>query len=128
MSASGKKLQAAKAALDFIEPGTILGVGTGSTVNCLIDLLPQVRGRIDLLVSSSNASTELLTNQGFEVASLNEAGELDLYIDGADEATKRLHLIKGGGGALTREKMQGLEPLDLELLKTGITIPGTRKD
>jgi ribose 5-phosphate isomerase A len=89
----------------FIEPGTILGVGTGSTVNFLIDMLPGVRERIDRVVSSSKATTALLEERGFAVSTLNEAGDLDLYIDGADEATKRLNLIKGGGGALTREKV-----------------------
>ena len=105
MDATEKKRLAAQAALEFIVPGTKLGVGTGSTVNCLIDLLPDVRDRIDCVVSSSRASTTLLEEQGFTVMTLNEAGDLDVYIDGADEATKRLHLIKGGGGALTREKV-----------------------
>jgi len=105
MDASEKKHSAAKAALEFIEPGMALGVGTGSTVKALIDLLPTVRDRIDKVVSSSRESTRLLQEQGFEVSTLNEVGDLDVYIDGADEATKRLHLIKGGGGALTREKV-----------------------
>ena len=105
MDATQKKQDAAKASLEFIEPGTTLGVGTGSTVNCLIELLPDIRDRIDKVVSSSRASTELLEQHGFEVTTLNEAGDLDVYIDGADESTKRLHLIKGGGGALTREKV-----------------------
>lgn len=105
MDSSDKKRNAAKASLEFIEPGMVVGVGTGSTVNELISLLPTVRDRIDKLVSSSRASTELLEEQGFEVSTLNQAGDVDIYIDGADEATKRLHLIKGGGGALTREKV-----------------------
>ncbi len=105
MDPSEKKRNAAKASLEFIEPGTVLGIGTGSTVNELIELLPTVRGRIDKLVSSSTASSRLLEKNGFEVSTLNEVGEIDLYIDGADEANKRLHLIKGGGGALTREKV-----------------------
>ena len=105
MNALEKKRKAAEAALAFIEPGTALGVGTGSTVNCLIDLLPSVRDRIEKVVSSSKASTELLEAEGFEVSTLNEAGDIDLYIDGADESNKRLQLIKGGGGALTREKV-----------------------
>ncbi len=105
MDATEKKRSAAKASLDFIEPGSALGVGTGSTVNFLIEMLPTVRDRIDRVVSSSNASTALLEAQGFDVITLNEAGPLDIYIDGADESTKRLHLIKGGGGALTREKV-----------------------
>jgi ribose 5-phosphate isomerase A len=105
MDAIEKKRKAAEAALAFIEPGTTLGVGTGSTVNCLIDLLPSVRDRIEKVVSSSKASTELLEAEGFEVSTLNEAGDIDLYVDGADESNKRLQLIKGGGGALTREKV-----------------------
>lgn len=106
MDATEKKRNAALASLEFIEPGTVLGVGTGSTVNFLIEQLPQVRDRIDRVVSSSRASTELLEAEGFDVVTLNEAGgDLDLYIDGADESTKRLHLVKGGGGALTREKV-----------------------
>ena len=100
-----KKRNAAEASLEFIEPGMALGVGTGSTVNFLIELLPTVRERIDKIVSSSKASSEMLVAQGFEVSTLNEAGDLDLYIDGADESNKHLHLIKGGGGALTREKV-----------------------
>jgi len=91
--------------LEFIEPGTVLGVGTGSTVNLLIDMLPEVRDFIDSVVSSSKATTAILEDQGFEVKTLNETGEIDVYIDGADECNKRLQLIKGGGGALTREKV-----------------------
>ena len=105
MDASEKKRNAARAALAFIDPGSKLGVGTGSTVNCLIEMLPEVRDRIDSVVSSSKASTALLEAQGFEVRTLNEVGDLDIYIDGADESNKRLQLIKGGGGALTREKV-----------------------
>ena len=105
MDSSQKKRSAAEASLEFIEPGMALGVGTGSTVNFLIELLPTVRERIDKIVSSSKASSELLVAHGFEVTTLNEAGDLDLYIDGADESNKHLHLIKGGGGALTREKV-----------------------
>ena len=91
--------------MEFIQPGTTLGVGTGSTVNCLIEMLPEVRNLIDRVVSSSRASTKLLEEHGFEVLTLNETGDIDLYIDGADESTKHLQLIKGGGGALTREKV-----------------------
>ena len=105
MDASEKKRKAAEASLEFIEPGVTLGVGTGSTVNELIELLPTVGERIDKLVSSSRDTTERLRQKGFDVSTLNEVGDVDVYIDGADEATKRLHLIKGGGGALTREKV-----------------------
>ncbi len=105
MDASEKKRNAARAALEFIDPATKLGVGTGSTVNYFIKMLPEVRDRIDCVVSSSRASTTLLEEQGFEVRTLNEVGDLDVYVDGADESNKRLQLIKGGGGALTREKV-----------------------
>ena len=105
MTSADKKRSAAEASLEFIEPGVILGVGTGSTVNLLIEMLPGVRNRIDRVVSSSKSTTALLQERGFSVSTLNEVGDIDLYIDGADEATKRLNLIKGGGGALTREKV-----------------------
>ena len=105
MDSSVKKRNAAQAALEFIEPGTILGVGSGSTVQHLIELLPNVRDRIDKVASSSSVTTGLLEHAGFAVSSLNDVGDLDMYIDGADEANKRLQLIKGGGGALTREKV-----------------------
>ena len=105
MDTSTSKRNAAKAALDFIEPGVNLGVGTGSTVNQLIELLPEVRNRIESVISSSRATTKLLEDRGFEVATLNQVGDPDLYIDGADEATKHGYLVKGGGGALTREKV-----------------------
>ena len=106
MDVSQKKRSAAEAALQFIEPGTVLGIGTGSTVNFLIDTLPDVRDHIEAVVSSSNASTQLLQEQGFDVKTLNElGGDIDVYIDGADESNKRLQLIKGGGGALSREKV-----------------------
>ena len=105
MDSADKKRGAATASLEFVQPGTALGVGTGSTVNFLIELLPSVRERIDSVVSSSRESTELLEAQGFEISTLNDVGDIDVYIDGADEANKRLQLIKGGGGALTREKV-----------------------
>ena len=105
MTTADNKRSAAEAALQFIDPGVTLGVGTGSTVNFLIDMLPGIKDRIDRVVSSSKATTQLLQERGFEVSTLNQVGDIDLYIDGADESTKRLHLIKGGGGALTREKI-----------------------
>lgn len=105
MHQTEKKRAATEAALEYIEPGCLLGVGTGSTVNYFIDALPQVRERISALVASSEATRERLEGLGFEVASLAETGDLDLYVDGADEANKHFHLIKGGGGALTREKI-----------------------
>ncbi len=105
MSSEDNKRSAAEASLEYIKPGSRLGVGTGSTVNHLIDLLPTVKDRIDVVVSSSKTSTQRLEKNGFTVSTLNEAGDLDVYIDGADETNKRLQLIKGGGGALTREKV-----------------------
>ena len=105
MNQENLKSRAAQAALDFIEPGEILGVGTGSTVNFFIDALAKIKGKIEGVVSSSEASTERLRAIGLRVLDLNRTGDLSLYVDGADEATKNLHLIKGGGGALTREKI-----------------------
>ena len=103
---SDKKRSAAQASLEFIEPGSTLGVGTGSTVNFLIELLPSIKDLLGSIVSSSRATTELLEKHGFTVSTLNEiGGAVDVYIDGADESNKRLQLIKGGGGALTREKI-----------------------
>ena len=99
------KKAAALAALDYIKPGTVLGVGTGSTVNHFIDALTGVKGKIDGAVASSVASAERLKKHGIAVLELNATGNLPLYVDGADEATRHLHLIKGGGGALTREKI-----------------------
>lgn len=105
MDQSEKKLNAAKASLEYIQNGIILGIGTGSTVDFLIDLLPSIRNKIEAVVSSSAETEARLEKHGFEVSMLNQVGDVDLYIDGADEATKHLHLIKGAGGALTREKV-----------------------
>jgi ribose 5-phosphate isomerase A len=99
------KQAAARAALEFVEPGKVLGVGTGSTVNFLIEELARQRVRIPGAVSSSNGSTERLKAAGIPVLDLNEVGEIDTYIDGADETNHRRQLIKGGGAALTREKI-----------------------
>ncbi|HEY7740933.1 MAG TPA: ribose-5-phosphate isomerase RpiA [Steroidobacteraceae bacterium] len=105
MDADAKKKAAALAALEYLEDGMMIGVGTGSTVNHFIAALAARRHRIAGAVSSSEASTRLLREAGIEVVSLNDAGDLPLYVDGADEATRHLHLTKGGGGALTREKI-----------------------
>lgn len=105
MDQGEKKRQAALAALEFIEAGARLGVGTGSTVNCLIDELPRHRSRIAAVVASSRATEQRLQAAGFRVSELADTGDLDLYVDGADEANKHFHLIKGAGGALTREKV-----------------------
>ncbi len=99
-----KKL-AAEAALEYIGGGGIIGVGTGSTVNHFIDLLAPVKHRIEGAASSSEASTERMKAHGIPVVDLNAVGELEVYIDGADESNRQLQLIKGGGGALTREKI-----------------------
>jgi ribose 5-phosphate isomerase A len=104
LSQEGKR-SAALAALAYIKDGIVLGVGTGSTVDLFIDALPEHRGRFSAVVSSSERSTRKLEASGIRVIELGEVGEIDVYVDGADEATKRLHLIKGGGGALTREKI-----------------------
>jgi ribose 5-phosphate isomerase A len=98
------KKQAAEAALAYVEDG-IVGVGTGSTVNHFIDALAGIKGRIEGAVSSSVASTERLKGHGIPVYDLNAVGELSVYVDGADESNAQLQLIKGGGGALTREKI-----------------------
>jgi ribose 5-phosphate isomerase A len=100
-----RKKRAAHAALDYLTDGVVIGVGTGSTVNHFIDALAGIRGRIAGAVSSSEASTARLGATGIEVLDLNSVGSLELYVDGADEATVHRHLIKGGGGALTREKI-----------------------
>lgn len=105
MSADRKKQQAALAALDYVEENTVIGVGTGSTVNHFIDALVARKLRIRGAVSSSEASTRRLEQHGIEVFDLNSTGELDLYVDGADESDRQLRLIKGGGAALTREKI-----------------------
>lgn len=98
------KRMAAAEAIKQVKGG-IIGVGTGSTVNHFIDLLADIKQSIDGAVSSSEASTERMKTLGIPVLDLNATGELELYIDGADESTRHLHLIKGGGGALTREKI-----------------------
>ena len=105
MNQQEKKLLAAKTSLDYVRSGSVVGVGTGSTVNEFIDLMPSIMDRIEAVVSSSRQSTERMENLDIEVSTLNATGDIDVYIDGADEATKHMHLIKGGGGALTREKI-----------------------
>jgi len=99
------KKAAAQAALAYVETGTIIGIGTGSTANHFIDLLAGIKGKIEGTVASSVASAERLKKHGIPVFDLNAVGDLSLYVDGADESSHHLHLIKGGGGALTREKI-----------------------
>lgn len=105
MSNDDRKRRAAEVAAGYLEDGMVVGVGTGSTVNHFIAALTGWRDRIAGAVSSSDASTLLLKKAGIEVFDLNSVGNLELYVDGADEATRHLQLIKGGGAALTREKI-----------------------
>jgi ribose 5-phosphate isomerase A len=105
MSNEEGKRRAARAAMRFVEPGMIVGVGTGSTVAHFIDALAERRADIEAAVSSSEQSTRLLKERGIPVRELNETGELALYVDGADECDPHNCLIKGGGAALTREKI-----------------------
>ncbi len=105
MTQDEMKIAAAEAALEYVESGMIVGIGTGSTANHFIDLLATVKGKIDGTVASSVVSEERLKSHGIPVMDLNNAGQLSIYVDGADESDKHLNLIKGGGGALTREKI-----------------------
>ena len=100
-----KKQRAARAAMEFIEDDMVVGVGTGSTVNCFIGELARIRHRIDAAVASSVVTETLLRQANIPIIDLNGVKELPVYVDGADEATRHLQLIKGGGGALTREKI-----------------------
>lgn len=105
MTQDQQKKQAAEAALAHIEDDSIVGVGTGSTVNFFIEFLADIKHKINGAVSSSVATEALLRKHNIPVLNLNNANDIPIYVDGADEATKHLHLIKGGGGALTREKI-----------------------
>lgn len=93
------------AALDYVKPGTIVGVGTGSTASHFIDALATMKGQIDGAVSSSEASTAKLKSYGIPVFDCNDVDSLDVYVDGADEIDHHMNMIKGGGAALTREKI-----------------------
>lgn len=104
-SINAAKKQAAIEAIKYIKDCSVIGVGTGSTVNYFIKELGKIRSRFDYAVSSSEATTELLKLEGVAVTELNNCGDPDIYVDGADEATLHRQLIKGGGGALTREKI-----------------------
>jgi len=105
MNADQRKRAAAEAAIEYIEDGMTLCVGTGSTVEHFIDLLADCAPKLSAVVSSSLRTTEALRASDIEVSELSAIGDIDLYVDGADEATRHLQLIKGGGGALTREKI-----------------------
>jgi len=109
MQQDALKQAVAKAALDYIEPklyaDTVIGIGTGSTANFFIDILAKLKGNFEAAVASSEASAERLRKHGIAVIDLNQADEISVYVDGADESNHRLQLIKGGGAALTREKI-----------------------
>jgi ribose 5-phosphate isomerase A len=105
MTPDDMKKMVAQAALEYVETGTVIGIGTGSTANHFIDCLTAIKHRIDGTVASSEASAKRLKSHGIPVLDLNSVDELSVYIDGADESNRYLHLIKGGGGALTREKI-----------------------
>ncbi len=104
MNQDEMKQAVARAAIEHV-PAGIIGVGTGSTANYFIDALAQVKGRIDGAVASSVATAERLKQHGIRLMDLNEVGEMEVYVDGADEITRHMAMIKGGGGALTREKI-----------------------
>lgn len=105
MSQDDKKRTVARAALEHVAAGSVVGVGTGSTANHFIDALAGIKHKIDATVASSRATAERLAERAIPVVDLNEIDAVSVYVDGADEATRHLHLIKGGGGALTREKL-----------------------
>ena len=105
MNQDEKKMRVAEAALDYIEHGQIVGIGSGTTVHALIKQLTKVKNKIDAVVSSSELTTQLILDCNIRVIDLKESGGLPIYIDGADESNANKQLIKGGGGALTREKI-----------------------
>ena len=105
MTQDEMKQAVAAAAIDYVEAGTIIGVGTGSTANFFIDELAKIKHKIEGTVASSVASADRLKGHGIEVFDLNNVSEISVYVDGADETNRHLHLVKGGGGALTREKI-----------------------
>ena len=105
MSIDSQKQLSASAALEYIQMGDVVGIGTGSTVNCFIDALALIKSKVDGAVASSEATADRLRTHRIPVLDLGQVGTLPVYVDGADEATRHLHLIKGGGGALTREKV-----------------------
>ena len=105
MTQDEMKRAVAAAAIDYVEAGTVIGIGTGSTANYFIDELAKIKHKVECAVASSVASADRLKSHGILVEDLNAVDEISVYVDGADESTKHLHLIKGGGGALTREKI-----------------------
>lgn len=105
MTQNEQKKATAIAAIEYVPVGRVIGVGTGSTANYFIDELAKIKHKIDGAVASSDATAKRLKSHGIDVIDLNEVDDLSVYIDGADEITRHLHMIKGGGGALTREKI-----------------------
>jgi len=105
MDQNEMKKAVARAAIDYVEAGTVIGVGTGSTANFFIDELAAIKGKIDGAVASSRATADRLKSHGIMSVDLNNVDELSVYVDGADEFNSHKHLVKGGGGALTREKI-----------------------
>lgn len=105
MNQDEMKKAVAKAALEYVKPDTVIGIGTGSTANYFIDYLADIKGKIEGTVASSEASAERLKSHGIPVFDLNMVDQISVYVDGADETNHQKHLIKGGGGALTREKI-----------------------
>lgn len=105
MNQDALKRAAAEAALSEVPNDAVIGIGTGSTVAHFIDLLPTIRHRLDTVLSSSDASSQALRERGFDVEDPNAVSQIDVYVDGADEINPLLQMIKGGGGALTREKI-----------------------
>lgn len=99
------KQAVARAAIEYVPVDAVIGVGTGSTANFFIDELAKIKGRIEAAVASSDATAARLKDHGIRVVELNSVSDLPLYVDGADEITRHMHMIKGGGGALTREKI-----------------------
>jgi len=105
MTQDDLKRAVAKAAIEYVPVDSIVGVGTGSTANFFIDELAKIKHKIRGAVASSEASAKRLQGHGIEVMSLNDVSDIPVYVDGADEITRHMHMIKGGGGALTREKI-----------------------
>jgi len=105
MNQDDLKRAVANAAIEYVPYDCIVGVGTGSTANFFIDALSEIKNKIRGAVASSEASAKRLQGHGIEVLSLNDTSDLEVYVDGADEITRHMHMVKGGGGALTREKI-----------------------
>lgn len=105
MDQDSKKRNVARAAMDYVSDGGYIGVGTGSTANFFIDMLADIKGKIDGAVASSDETEKRLKANGIPLVPLTSVNSLSVYVDGADECTRNMHLIKGGGGALTREKI-----------------------